>query len=490
MTNATTFLRQLALLLAAGLTGCAATTPTPATCPDPPDAAAAAAPKAAPGPNLEGTLLEHIPASAVFALVVRPSSYDALTQWLDSQVEMKAALERYLKQQGQMNALDVRGFLLFGDGYSEQAGVASLLLMEPAKEAPAPLEGTAGFTHHGVQTVDLGDSMFMAALPQGAVIGSAAGVKLAIDRALQKVPALSAKDPLGILVKVDTPKAEVLLAADITAMPDLPPMVRQLGLERGAVTLDRDQLLSVYAAGPPVRLEAARAAFAVGAEQALQTMHAQMTATTGGDDTGRALGAIIGFHMLKDALREVEPRTAGGMLVSQYQIPTISTGTAGFVAIGGVLAAIAIPSFIKYLRKSKTVEASEGLDKIAAGAKLYYAAQNTRRKGKRRAPSFPPGTTGWTPATSCCQGGGNTCQPDPTAWNQGPWKDLQFQLSDPHYYQWRYTSTGTGKQATFEAEARGDLDCDGTFSSFKILGAVDASGQVVLQGPIITNEIE
>jgi Tfp pilus assembly major pilin PilA len=44
--------------------------------------------------------------------------------------------------------------------------------------------------------------------------------------------------------------------------------------------------------------------------------------------------------------------------------------------MAGVSAAIAIPAFIKYLRKAKTVEAIQGLDQIKAGAKAFYQADH------------------------------------------------------------------------------------------------------------------
>ena len=81
---------------------------------------------------------------------------------------------------------------------------------------------------------------------------------------------------------------------------------------------------------------------------------------------------------------------------------------------------------------------------------------------------------------------GSKCSPEAAAWSGSPWTELHFQLLDPHFFQYRYT--GGGQQ--FVAEARGDLDCDGTFSSYVIQGAIDAQGEVTTQGPIITNELE
>ena len=42
------------------------------------------------------------------------------------------------------------------------------------------------------------------------------------------------------------------------------------------------------------------------------------------------------------------------------------------VAILGTLAAVAIPAFMRYMRKSKTTEAMQGIKKIYDGARTYY----------------------------------------------------------------------------------------------------------------------
>ncbi len=48
------------------------------------------------------------------------------------------------------------------------------------------------------------------------------------------------------------------------------------------------------------------------------------------------------------------------------------------VAIIGVLASVAVPSFIRYIRKSKTAEAPSLVRKIFDGARSYYMDLNAR----------------------------------------------------------------------------------------------------------------
>lgn len=125
-----------------------------------------------------------------------------------------------------------------------------------------------------------------------------------------------------------------------------------------------------------------------------------------------------------------------------------------------------------YASKSKAFEVRANLAKFKAGAKAYYEADHYSGKGNLLPKSFPAGRTGWTPAKACCKQAGSKCVVDAAIWKAAPWGKLHFGISDPHLYQYRYRARGKGKKASVMVEARGDLDCDGKFSSYKLSGRV------------------
>ncbi|HSN29124.1 MAG TPA: prepilin-type N-terminal cleavage/methylation domain-containing protein [Kofleriaceae bacterium] len=117
------------------------------------------------------------------------------------------------------------------------------------------------------------------------------------------------------------------------------------------------------------------------------------------------------------------------------------------VAIIGILAAVAIPAFMDYMKKSKKTEAALQLNKIGKNNKVYYV---TNASFVATNGATLPGTY----STTTCK----AATPS-TAWAaDSGWAALDFQIDEPNLFQYTYTGSLTAPVAT----AVGDLDCDGT----------------------------
>src|SRR5436309_2997548 len=137
------------------------------------------------------------------------------------------------------------------------------------------------------------------------------------------------------------------------------------------------------------------------------------------------------------------------------------------VAIIGILAAVAIPAFMKYIRRSKTVEATMNVRKLFDSSVSYFESEHADTAGAILAKTFPtsagpaPGAKGY-----CCGKTGDKCPPAPTNFSGDTWSSLNFSVDDPFYFVYQYVSSGTETSANFQAYAYGDLDCDSVYSTF------------------------
>ena len=167
------------------------------------------------------------------------------------------------------------------------------------------------------------------------------------------------------------------------------------------------------------------------------------------------------------------------------------------VAIIGILAAVAVPAFIKYMRRSQTTEAPANLKKIFDGAKTYFEKGGDVTRGSAGKVGVVeqqfPGSTGLTPATKCSDQTGGRCVDDGgTNWEHATWQVLGFNIADPHYFQYDFIdAAATGKDDYFTAGAYADLDNDGHLSTYERVGSVDTNLRVVGSASLyIKNDIE
>lgn len=163
------------------------------------------------------------------------------------------------------------------------------------------------------------------------------------------------------------------------------------------------------------------------------------------------------------------------------------------VAILGILAALAVPAFTKYIRRAKTGEAIVNLRKMFDGSVTYFdafAARRGDRFGRTMRPRFPDNSprAGTPPLNSCCAAGPgiDKCRPDPTQWNNPTWRALKFQVTTPHYYWYYYVSSGIGDDARFTARASGNLNCNLAYSTFERIGRADGRGSIIGSGAVYT----
>lgn len=141
------------------------------------------------------------------------------------------------------------------------------------------------------------------------------------------------------------------------------------------------------------------------------------------------------------------------------------------VAIIGILAAVAIPAFMDYMKKSKKTEASLQLNKIAKNNKAYFIA-NAGYVGTDGA--IQPGAAGG----ACSETNKKFPVIDWSGFDG--WKDLDFQIDEPNLFSYSYIAGST----VATAYAIGDLDCDTKLITYTLdMSAPNGNPQMSITEP-------
>lgn len=163
------------------------------------------------------------------------------------------------------------------------------------------------------------------------------------------------------------------------------------------------------------------------------------------------------------------------------------------VSIIGILAVVAGASFIRYMRRAKTIEATQNLEKLWKASFAYYLTEHANTSQTIIGRQFPDSMAETPGINACCGNPGDKCDPLAVAskWKVATWDALNFSVDDPFYFWYRYDSAGTDTVANFSAWAFGNLDCDTNYSTFLRGGHVDALGNPSGPGGLyVRNEVE
>lgn len=139
----------------------------------------------------------------------------------------------------------------------------------------------------------------------------------------------------------------------------------------------------------------------------------------------------------------------------------------------GVVAAVAIPAFVNYVRRSKTIEARANVNAIARGVATAGTETGTLPPALPTTPASAPGPERQTWPADAAPG----------------WDAIGFHPYEGLYYVYEYAPGADGR--SFVVRARGDLDGDGVESTFEVTGELAADGTVTVSRElIVTNELE
>lgn len=152
------------------------------------------------------------------------------------------------------------------------------------------------------------------------------------------------------------------------------------------------------------------------------------------------------------------------------------------VAIIGILAAIAIPNFIRYQLRSKTAEARTNIGGIKTNQESFRSSEDNYGNVTTAQPAAVPGTVKTDWPNNACAGCNRTATPACTEFaciGFEPAGQVYYQYASPH------RQALAAQTAEFSVTAVADLDGDGTNGEFCLQSSNDLmtpAGVVPCQG--------
>jgi type IV pilus assembly protein PilA len=391
--------------------------------------------------------------------------------------EMLGELHDYLRWETGFSISNVAAVVVWAEGDSNSWGAVVVAQVEGELRTDRLVE-TGGNV-----TLRLGDDIHLATADDLLLVGGEEGMSSMFEAQRGARTSLARSgSALAALVQMGFEESTLSVAAGPEILRRLGPA--ELGLQAASVEFHESQL--------SVRVRTADAEVASQIQTMLLAGRAAML-----DRLDDMLDGLMLEEFPLPAIAIFQRHFAHGLLESQLEltvegadvradltVPSLDPET---VALVGVMAAIAVPAFLRYIRRSKTVEAALKVRRLFDAAVTYYQQPHTDATGERLPAQFPASAP-LTPAAVPC---GEPVPPEPSQWDTPTWQALNFAIYDPHRYSYQFDSVGVGESATFTASAFGDLDCDGVFSTFVRVGTGMPAGEVRGgAGLYMANELE
>lgn len=255
------------------------------------------------------------------------------------------------------------------------------------------------------------------------------------------------------------------LAIDATSA-ELDGMPGMAGLQRIGVGFSEDALLAVFRYSGAAEASAAQSQVEFMIQMGLANVDAQATQARTSDNFGDALGSLLTNHAAHIFIEDTLSISVAGTDLTAT-LP-LATDQQLLVVTVGILASVSIPAFLRYIKRSKTTEATMNVRRMYDAAVSYYSEDRTTATGEILPPQFPS-SVAMTPSVVPC---GVKAAPVAGQWGGPTWEALNFAIQEPHYYSYQFDSSGVGAEATFTATAFGNLDCDDEYATFVRVGSI------------------
>ena len=256
----------------------------------------------------------------------------------------------------------------------------------------------------------------------------------------------------------------------------LPKMLR--GLEAAGLAFGSDGTIGAAVVGEKDTLKTLLSMYEEALTGVRDTVDDQLTKAEEDGNGALAIVLTIAQTKIDDLVAALPVRIQGDVLLARSEV----RGGA-FTSYAAITSTIAVPAFIKYMRRAKTTEAIDELDKIYKASSSYYTTPYVEAGTGKKIDCQFPASQPMTPDVrnlNCCGGPmdqdkDDRCDVSTVQWTTPTWSALNFQMNDQHYFGYEYASSGVLATAKFTASAYADLDCDGVLSTFQRYGYGDVT---------------